>query len=252
MNLVEVELKNRIAILQLNRAEKRNALNPEMIKAILKNLNEIEKNDSIKVVIITGNGKAFCAGADLEYLNKLREYNVIANESDSQSLADFFFGVYNFSKPLIAAVNGHAIAGGCGLATACDFIISAPDAKFGYTETKIGFLPAIVSFLLMKRVSLAKASQLLLSAEIFDADTALKIGLIDEIDANVSQRAIAIAENISKNSLYSLTQTKKMLKEISNMKENSAKEYLKNLNVISRASPDFKTGIEQFFNNKGD
>lgn len=252
MSLIQTEIKNNVAIIRLNRPEKRNALSPELISSLLEKFKSFEADDKVKVVIITGNGKAFCAGVDLEYLNLLRENDTSANEKDSVLLSDFFFGVYNFTKPLIAAVNGHAIAGGCGLATACDFIIANPSAKFGYTETKIGFLPAIVSYILLKRISAAKAIQLLLTANLISADVALSIGLIDEIHDAPMNKAFEIAEKISQNSLWSLIQTKKMIKEISSMKEVSAKNYLKNLNVISRTSSDFKAGLEKFFNSKGD
>lgn len=252
MSLIQSETRDNIGIIRLNRPEKRNALSPQLISALMNQLAEYESDESIKVVILTGNGKAFCAGADLEYLNQLRNYSTTANEKDSELLANFFFGVYNFSKPLIASINGHAIAGGCGLATACDFIFSVSDAKFGYTETKIGFLPAIVSYLLIKRVSLARAKQLLLSADLIDATEALRIGLIDEIVTEPLTRSLELAEKISKNSLTSLIQTKKMLKVVSNMKEDTAKDYLKNLNVMSRTTSDFKDGIESFFSKKGE
>ncbi|MBT8383671.1 MAG: enoyl-CoA hydratase/isomerase family protein, partial [Ignavibacteria bacterium] len=145
--MIKYELKNGTGVLALNRPEKRNALHPDLIVQIKEKLKEIEIDESVKVLIITGEGKAFCAGADLTYLNDLKNYSTVQNEKDSRELAELFLTIYNFPKPVIAAVNGAAIAGGCGLASVCDFIVADEEhSKFGYSEVKIGFLPAMVSF----------------------------------------------------------------------------------------------------------
>jgi len=124
--------ENQVGIITLNRPEKRNALHPDLINRLKTKLNEIKNDIDVRVLIITGEGKSFCAGADLEYLNKLKEYSSIDNEKDSESLAELFLEIYNFPIPTIAAVNGAAIAGGCGLASVCDFIIADKNnAKFG-------------------------------------------------------------------------------------------------------------------------
>src|SRR3970040_554412 len=129
--------ENNIGIITLNRPEKRNALHPGLIKQLKEKLKEIKNDEEVKVLILTGEGSSFCAGADLEYLNQLREFNSIENEKDSEFLAELFLEIYSFPLPSIAAVNGPAIAGGCGLASVCDFIIADKNnAKFGYTEVK--------------------------------------------------------------------------------------------------------------------
>ncbi len=125
--MIKYKSENSIGILTLNRPEKRNALHPDLVKQMKEKLKEIEKDEEIKVLIITGEGKAFCAGADLEYLDKLRAYSSIENEKDSRELAELFLMIYNFPKPVIAAVNGAAIAGGCGLASVCDLIVANED-----------------------------------------------------------------------------------------------------------------------------
>ena len=122
--MIKYKSENSIGILKLNRPEKRNALHPDLVKQMKEKILEIENNKEVKVLIITGEGKAFCAGADLEYLNKIREFSSADNEKDSRELAELFLMIYNFPKPVIAAVNGAAIAGGCGLASVCDFIIA--------------------------------------------------------------------------------------------------------------------------------
>jgi len=133
-------------IITLNRPEKRNALSPGMVKELKSALTRYGQDDGVKIIVLTGAGTAFCAGADLKYLHQLSQNSVIENMADSEQIASLFLEIYNLDKPVIAAVNGPAIAGGCGLATAADWIIAHPDSKFGYTEVKLGFVPAIVSF----------------------------------------------------------------------------------------------------------
>jgi methylglutaconyl-CoA hydratase len=243
--------ENGTEVILLNRPEKRNALHPKMVRQLKEKLTEIEKDDSIKVVIIAGEGNSFCAGADLEYLNQLRDYSVIENENDSQSLAELFLQVYNFSKPTIASVNGPAIAGGCGLASVCDFIVAnETNAKFGYSEVKIGFLPAIVSIFLIKRVGEGTAKQLLLSGEIIDAKRAYEVGFINYLASNSMKDALALSEKLKKNSSYSMKLTKQMVLSAGNLNVDEAVDYCIRLNTISRSAEDFKTGLENYLNKK--
>ena len=238
-------------VILLNRPEKRNALHPEMVKQLKQKLTDIEKDDSVKVVIIAGEGNAFCAGADLEYLNKLGNYSVNENENDSQSLADLFLQIYKLSKPTIASVNGPAIAGGCGLASVCDFIVAnEASAKFGYSEVKIGFIPAIVSIFLIKRVGEGNAKQLLLSGEIIDAKRAYEIGFVNYLANNSMKEALALSEELIKNSFYSMKLTKQMIHLVSNLNVDEAVDYCIRLNTISRSTEDFREGLENFLNKK--
>ena len=213
-------------VIMLNRPEKRNALHPEMVKQLKEKLTEIEKDDSVKVIIIAGEGNSFCAGADLEYLNQLRNYSVNENENDSLSLAQLFLQLYKLSKPTIASVNGPAIAGGCGLASVCDFIVADSEkAKFGYSEAKIGFVPAIVSIFLIKKIGEGKAKQLLLSAEIINAQKAYEIGFADLLSGDVLNDSFILAEKLTRNSLTSLKMIKKMVASISNLTVEEAIKY---------------------------
>jgi methylglutaconyl-CoA hydratase len=249
--MIVTEVVDEIGIIKLNRPEKRNSLHPVMVKEFIASMNNLNSNSQISVIIITGIGDSFCAGADLGYLNELRTNSVLLNESDSSLLVSFFLSVYESSKPTIAAVNGSAIAGGCGLATACDFIFADKEkSKFGYSEVKIGFLPAIVSFLLLRRVSEFKAKQLLLTAEMITAKKAKKIGLVEYISesGNVLQDSIEFAKELCKNSTFSMSETKKMIREIYSLSYNDAVKYCLNLNVISRTSEDFHKGLDKFLN----
>ncbi len=247
--LIKYRTDEDFGILTLNRPEKRNALNPELVESIKEKLDEIEKDHDVKVIIITGEGKAFCAGADLEYLHKLQDYSTTENERDSEELADLFLKIYNFPKPTIAAVNGAAIAGGCGLASVCDFIVANEEyAKFGYSEVKIGFIPAIVAIFLIRRIGEGRAKQLLLTGEIINAKTAFELGFVNYLYNNVLDGSLEVASNIAQNSVLSLKETKSMIHLISRLSVEEAVNYCVRLNAISRSTEDFKEGLNQFFN----
>lgn len=243
--------ENGTGVILLNRPEKRNALHPEMVKQLKEKLTEIEKDDSVRVIIIAGEGNSFCAGADLEYLNQLRNFSVNENENDSHSLAQLFLQLYKLSKPTIASVNGPAIAGGCGLASVCDFIVAnEANAKFGYSEVKIGFIPAIVSIFLIKRVGEGTAKQLLLSGEIIDGKRAYEIGFVNYLANNSMKEALALSEKLIKNSSFSMKFTKQMINSISNLNVEEAVNYCIGLNTISRSTEDFRKGLENFLDKK--
>ncbi|MEJ2104099.1 MAG: enoyl-CoA hydratase/isomerase family protein [Ignavibacteriaceae bacterium] len=249
--MIKFEIKDEIGMLSLNRPDKRNALHPELVKQMKDKLREIERDDSIKILIITGEGKAFCAGADLEYLNKLKGYSSIENETDSRELAELFLMIYTFPKPVIAAVNGAAIAGGCGLASVCDIIVAdEANARFGYSEVKIGFIPAIVSTFLVKRVGEGMAKQLLLSGEILDAKQSFEMGFVNLLNSNALSGAIKVASKLKLNSSTSMKMTKEMINKISNLSFTDAVEYCIGLNTVSRTTEDFKEGLNNFLSKK--
>lgn len=249
--MIKYKAEKNIGILSLNRPEKRNALHPDLVKQMKEKLDEIEHDENIKVLIITGEGKEFCAGADLSYLDKLRKYSAIENQKDSRELAELFLMVYNFPKPVIAAVNGAAIAGGCGLASVCDLIVANEEySKFGYSEVKIGFIPAMVSIFLIRKVGEGFANQLFLSADVINGKRAYEMGFVNYLYNNVLDGAMEVASNLVSNSEYSLNLTKKMIKTVSRLSAEDAVEYCVGLNTISRSSKDFKDGLEKFLNKK--
>ena len=247
--MIRTEIKNNTAVIFLARPEKRNALHPDLVKSLKIRLIEFENDESIKSIIITGEGNTFCAGADLEYLKMLSGYSVLENQKDSKSLAELYLMLYEFPKPTIAAINGAAIAGGCGLASVCDFIIANPEkSEFGYPEVKIGFIPAIVSIFLIKKVGEGLAKQLLLEGELISGKRAYEIGFVNYLAENVLDEAIILSEKINSNSASSLKMTKTMINNISNLSAREAVEHCISLNTISRSTEDFKKGIESFLN----
>ncbi|MDP3682770.1 MAG: enoyl-CoA hydratase/isomerase family protein, partial [Ignavibacteria bacterium] len=236
-SMILTETKGGIGIIKLNNPIKRNALSPELMKTFISSLSNLENDETVSGIIITGEGKAFCAGADLTYLKSLQSNSLSENEKDSSLIAELFLTLYECNKPTIAAVNGPAIAGGCGLAIACDYVIAKKDfATFGFTETKIGFVPAIISFLLLKRLSEVKARQLLISGSILSAEEALNIGLIDFIEEDVLDFSFNLINDLSSNSSSSISETKKLIRIISGMHFSNAVEYAKTINSLSRTS----------------
>jgi len=248
--MIEYTTENGIGILTLNRPEKRNALNPEMIEALVNKLDEIKNDDSTGMLILTGAGKSFCAGADLSFLKEMQNFSIKENEKDSEKLANMFMAFYNFPKPVIAAVNGSAIAGGCGLASVCDFIIANPtESKFGYSEVKIGFIPAIVSIFLIQKCGVGTAKKLLLTGDVIDGKRAYELGLVDYLADNPLEEAKALAAKLLSNSKQSIIATKNMIHSIANLNVEDAVDYCIRLNTISRTTEDFFKGLNNFFNN---
>ena len=236
-----------IATLTLNRPEKRNAINYELIDEMLAALNEVKKS-SAQVLIITGAGKAFCSGMDLETLQGLAGRTPEQNLDDSRKMATMFRSLYDFPRPTIAAVNGPAMAGGTGMATLCDFTLAVPEAKFGYTEVRIGFVPAIVSTFLLRQVGEKIARDLLLTGRLFDAAEALRIGLITEIVTSdkLQDRARALALLLMENSPASLAYTKRLLSDHAKAELDSQIEAAIAENAGIRATADFREGIASF------
>jgi len=245
--MISYTLKDDIGILKLNRPDKRNALHPDLVKQMKEKLNDVRDDDKVKVLIITGEGKAFCAGADLSYLSRLRNFSSIENEKDSEDLAELFLMVYKYPKPTIAAVNGAAIAGGCGLASVCDLIVADEDnSRFGYSEVKIGFIPAMVSIFIIKRIGEGIARQLLLTGETINGKRAYEIGFANYIYNNALDGAMDVASKIRRNSVFSVKETKSMINSVSGLSVEDAVRYCVRLNTISRSSKDFKNGLESF------
>lgn len=247
--MINYEIISNTAIIKLNRPEKRNALNPELVSSLKTAISESELNEKVKSIIITGEGSAFCAGADLEYLNRLRDFSVMENQKDSENLAEMFKSIYFCSLPTIAAVNGPAIAGGCGLAISCDYVFADKEkSKFGFTEVKIGFVPAIVSVFLYKRTSSSKAFQLLLSGEIINSSSAKDYGIVDFISDSPLEEALTFSDKLNSNSSESIQFIKSMKRHFEFSYINNSIDYLLQLNTLSRSSDGFKKGLMSFLN----
>src|SRR6266700_2946627 len=242
-----LEISGAIATITLNRPDKRNAMSAAMIAELQTALDEIEKSH-VSVRILTGAGKAFCSGMDLEMLAAIAQQTPAENQEDSRRMAKMFRRIWSFPRPLIAAVNGAALAGGCGIATLCDFTLAVPEAKFGYTEVRIGFLPALVSVFLISQIGDKRARDLLLTGRLIDATEAKQLGLVSEIvePGRLMARAEELAEQISAVSPSSLTRAKRLLvcAESASIDADLERAVLENARM--RLTPDFKEGVASF------
>ena len=244
---LQLGFESGIATLILNRPDKRNAISYELIAELLRALDDV-KNSPARVLILTGAGKAFCSGMDLENLKSLIGRSPEQNMEDTRTMLSLFRSLYEFPKPTIAAVNGPAIAGGTGLALLCDFTLAVPEAKFGYTEVRIGFVPAIVATFLLRQVGEKIARDLLLTGRIFDAEEALRIGLLTQIvpQGKLMDRARELAAHLIEMSPLSLAYTKRLLTEHARAELDVQVEAALRENAGIRATADFREGITSF------
>src|ERR1043166_6555660 len=242
-----LEFNEEIARITLNRPDKRNAISPQMIAELQTALDTVEKSHS-RVLIIRGAGKAFSAGMDLDMLAAITRQSPAENQDDARRIAKLLRRLWSFPRPTISVVHGAAYAGGCGIATLCDFTLAAPEAKLGYTEVKIGFLPAIVSVFLRRQIGEKRARDLLLTGRLVGAAEAHQFGLISEIvePDQLMARAEKLAEQLSSASPNSLTRAKRLLVCAESAAVDSELERAVLENAKIRHTPDFKEGVASF------
>ena len=244
---IQLAYDSGVATITLNRPDKRNAISFELIDDVLGALKEVETSDAI-VLIVTGAGKAFSSGMDLDNLKQLIGRSPEQNLKDSETMVRLFRSLYEFPKVTIAAVNGAAIAGGTGLALLCDFTLAVPEAKFGYTEVRIGFVPAIVSTFLLRQVGEKQARDLLLTGRIISAEEAARMGLVNEIvpPEKLMARARELAALLLENSPASLRATKKLLNDHAHAELDAQIEAAVRENAAVRMTADFREGVTSF------
>jgi len=249
MEYVEFDIADRVATITLNRPDKRNAFNEGLVSELRDALVMAEKAKNVKVIRLKANGQVFSAGADLAYLQKMQSYSKEQNIADSTELAALFKYIYTHPKIIVAQVEGHAIAGGCGLATLCDFSFAVPEANFGYSEVKIGFIPAIVMVFLLRKIGEGKARELLLSGKLINASEAKEIGLInavvgsDKIEDEVSNFIQKLCVECSQEAI---ALTKSMIAQVQQQTVDEALQYAAEMNALARNTEDCKKGISSF------
>lgn len=251
MEYISYETKDRIGFITLNRPEKRNALNDQVVSELKEIFNKASEDDAAKVIVLRANGKAFCAGADLAYLQQLQNNSYDENLADSNHLKELFLQIYTLKKVVIAQIEGHAIAGGCGLATVCDFAFTVPEAKFGYTEVRIGFIPAIVKVFLLRKIGEMRAKKLLLTGELVDAEEARELQLVNEVvpKEKIKDHVFEFCQMlITQNSGQSMAFTKQMIAKVQGLDLEEGLQYAAEMNAKARASEDCKKGIASFLN----
>ena len=242
------EVKNGVAFITLNRPDKRNALNDRIISELREAMVAAEADDQIRVIILRGAGKDFCAGADLAQLEKSAQASVLDNLEGASRMADLFLTMRRLKKPVIAAVHGRALAGGAGLATACDMVIAARGAQFCYTEVKIGFVPAIVMSIARRNLGEKRAFEILATGKTFSAEEAATIGFINRVcdDAGFEDEVEKYAAEISQLSASALMLTKYLLYQIDSMSFEQAIRAGVDLNIIARQTPDCQNSVRKF------
>lgn len=249
MVLVEQSISDGIGTIAMNRPDKRNALSTELVSALKAAFSGFESNDDVRVVILKGNGTAFCAGADLAYLQEIAKNSVLENMADSTSLMELMQGIVEFPKPVIAMVHGPAIAGGCGLATVCDVVVAGEEkGLFGYSEVKIGFIPAIVMVYLLRKIGDTQARRLILSAENISSTEAKEIGLVTYVvpDSDLEHETVSLARRMSRNSASAMAMSKEMIAALHGMSLQAGLRYATSMNALARQTEDCKAGIQNF------
>ncbi len=237
-----------IARLTLNRPEKRNALNETVIDDLKQGLRQADSDKTMHVVVILGAGPDFCSGADLTALRKISGASVEENVDDARSLMELFVMMRNMRLPIIAAVRGRALAGGCGLATACDIVLASSSARFGYPEVKIGFVPAMVMAILRRNVSEKRAFELISRGAEINAAAAERIGLINHVfsDETFDSEVEAYARAFEKVSASAVALAKKLLYQMDGMAFVEAVQAGVDVNAIARMNEDCREGIARF------
>jgi methylglutaconyl-CoA hydratase len=242
------KIENSIARIALNRPEKRNALDDALIQSLKDALNDANARDDMRAIIIAGAGADFCSGADLSALQKIAESSILENLYDAESLMELFALMRRVKVPIIAAVRGRALAGGCGLASACDIVLAASSAQFGYPEVKIGFVPAMVAAILRRNVSEKRAFELLTLGREIDATEAERIGLVNHVfnDATFDAEVENYLEGLTKVSRSAVALTKRLLYHIDGLTFDAALHAGAQTNAIARMTEDCQKGIARF------
>jgi methylglutaconyl-CoA hydratase len=236
-----------VRTITLNRPERRNAMTPEMQLELIAAL-EAAATCNCRVMVMQGAGQTFCSGLDLTVLQGMDDKSAVEHREDAERITKLFRTLYELPKPTIAAVHGAAVAGGAGLATICDFTLAAPAAKFGFTEARIGFVPALVSAFLALQIGDKRARDLLLTARLFDAEEAFRLGLVNEVvpPDSLAEYVRALAQMLAANSPESLAATKRLLAAQNKSWLDSAIAEAMEANALARATADFREGVASF------
>lgn len=245
---VALSIDNRIARVTLNRPEIHNAFNEVMIAELLEVFQKLKNDEKLRVVILSGEGKSFCAGADIHWMKKMKNYTYQENFEDALALANLMYEMFSFPKPLVGRINGAAIGGGTGLVSVCDIVVAAEDAKFSFSEVKIGLVPACISPYILNRVGFTKANILFLTGERFDAHRALDVGLVDEVVplSILDRRVDRLAEELISSGPQALATAKKLLRDIPQMAMEEKRRHSAEVLAKLRISDEGQEGLAAF------
>jgi len=241
-----------VATVVLDRPERRNALNAALVAELRRTLGELDADASVRVVALSGAGEDFCAGADLREVRASVEAGVLASLDDAQALGDLFIEMRGMRRPVVAVVRGRALAGGFGLATACDLVVAARSARFGYPEVRLGFVPAMVMAILRRSTGEQRAFELVSLGETIDATTAADFGLVNRVfdDDEFDTRAAAFLDELAGRSASAVALTKRLLYQIDGVDFAAAIRTGAGVNALARLTDDCRAGIDRFLDGK--
>ena len=251
MSVLTYDVRRSVAYIVMNRPERRNALDRELVRELAGALERAQEDEDVRVIVLTGAGSAFSAGADLKELQEMQSAPLHDNRRESAALAALFKRFLSVPKPIVGKVNGHAIGGGCGLAVACDISIAARSAKLGFTEVRIGFVPSIVAGSVLRRVGEAVGRDLLLTGRVIPAEEAADVGLVtravddDKLDEAIQE---VVSGLVRETSGTAIALTKRLLRSLPGMSATDALRHGASLNAIARGTPECKAGIAAFLN----
>ncbi len=249
---IEVDSSTGVASLRLSRPEVRNALNAQLVDELADAVAWADADERVRAILLSGAGSDFCAGADLQALSDMVDAGVEEQLADADALGDLFLILRRVAIPVVAAVHGHAVAGGCGLASACDIVLAAEDAHFGYPEVRIGFLPAMVIAMLRRAVGEKRAFDLVVTGRIIDAETAERYGLVHHVfpAGEFEERARRFVEDLAQRSPSAIALSKRLLYETERHSFEAAIRAGAEINVLARLTEDYREGVREFLASK--
>jgi len=245
---IELQRKKNIVTIYLNRPDVHNAMNEKLMKELTTCFKNLSEDKEVRVIILSGKGKSFCAGADLNWMKSMAKYSKEENIKDSRLLLDLYEAIYNCPKPVIARINGHAFGGGIGLFAVCDINISVPNCKFAFSEVKLGIIPAVISTYIVRRIGLSNMKQLFITGERFNSEHAIKIGLIDHVvpEEELDSFIQKYSEQLISSGPNAVKEVKKLVESYEKMDINKYKEHTVRKIADLRISKEGQEGINAF------
>lgn len=249
---IQVAVSNGTARIALNRPDVHNAFNDELLHELADAVRHATRNPDVRVLVLTGNGKSFCAGADLNWMRSVLDYTVEQNKKDAATLVDLLDMIDGCPKPVIGRINGAAVGGGAGLTAVCDMAIASTDAKFGFSEVKLGIIPAMISPYVLRKIGRGPARELFLTGDRFDASRAREIGLVndavppDKLDDAVNARVASILGSAP----GAISEAKKLIRMVPDMDASEAREYTLTKIAELRASFEGQEGMRAFLDKR--
>ena len=251
-NTIRYEKKDQVGYITFNRPEIHNAFNSTVIEEMLHLFGELSQDDDLRLVVLTGEGKSFCAGADLNWMRSVIDQSFEENLAESNKLADLFYTIYSFKRPIIGRINGAAIGGGTGFVAVCDIAIAARSAKFSFSEVKIGVVPACIGPYVIKKMGEGKARELFITGERMKADRAFEVGLVNKVvdDDQLDAEVAGLVKFVLSSGPEAVAMAKKLVSEVPGMTPDEFKPYTAEMIASLRISDEGQEGMDAFLSKR--